>query len=285
MTQGYTPDGYRFTAAYDAEDRLKSLEYTDSGDVVHKTEYHYSGDDLLAKIKKYEDEVLVDNVRIVRNNFLPIQERDVLGNNVIREYVWGINMGGGIGGLLNLKEGGEDYAYLYDGKGNVSALLDETQSVVETYTYDTYGNLMPSSGSFDQPFRFSTKRYDESLGMSYYGYRFYSPSIGRWINRDPLGEIGGINLYGFVKNNPVNLIDPFGLLMDPITSGLIETALIAGAITFSGPLGWSFTAAAIFYGIYQRTAWVDLAKEISSKSPAGQHVKNIEKAAKQCETQ
>jgi len=59
--------------------------------------------------------------------------------------------------------------------------------------------------------RFSTKPYDEVTGLSYYGYRFYNPALGRWMTRDPIGEKGGLNLYGFVGNNPVNRIDPFGL--------------------------------------------------------------------------
>jgi hypothetical protein len=79
MTQGYTPEGYVFTASYDAENRLKTLEYTDSGSVVHKTEYFYSGDSLLAQIKKYENGALVSDIRFLRAGFLPIQERD--GNN------------------------------------------------------------------------------------------------------------------------------------------------------------------------------------------------------------
>jgi len=45
----------------------------------------------------------------------------------------------------------------------------------------------------------------------YYLYRFYSPQLGRWINRDPIEEAGGINLYGFVGNDPLNKIDPLGL--------------------------------------------------------------------------
>jgi RHS repeat-associated protein len=58
---------------------------------------------------------------------------------------------------------------------------------------------------------FSTKRYFQGVGLSYYGYRFYQPVMGRWLTRDPLQEAGGINLYGFVQNNPVNYFDPYGL--------------------------------------------------------------------------
>jgi len=61
------------------------------------------------------------------------------------------------------------------------------------------------------PFRFSTKYYDAEIGLYYYGYRYYSPSMGRWLNRDPIEEQGGLNLYGFVGNNPVDRWDFLGL--------------------------------------------------------------------------
>jgi RHS repeat-associated protein len=220
MTQGYTPEGYVFDATYDAENRLIFLEYTDSGSILHRTEYTYGGDNLLYQIRKLEDGVETDLRRIIRAGFLPIQERDG-NNNVVREYVWGIDMGGGIGGLLAIKESGADYYYLYDGKGNVTAITDASGTVVATYSYDPFGVLMEKTGTLDQPFRFSTKRYDEDTGLSYYGYRFYSASLGRWITRDPLGEAGGINLYGFVGNNAVNWIDPLGLF-SPSDKGLEE---------------------------------------------------------------
>ena len=210
MTQGYTPDGYLFAAAYDAENRLTSILYTDGGGVVHLTEYFYSGNDFLARKIEYEDGVIVNDIRFVRDGYLPLQERDG-SNNINREYVWGLNKGGGIGGLLNLRQGGQDYYYLYDGKGNVTALLDLTQAVIQSYTYDTFGLLMFKAAVFDQPFQSSTKRYEEQTGLSYFGYRFYSPAVGRWMTRDPLKEIGGMNLYEFTLSNPVNFIDPMGL--------------------------------------------------------------------------
>jgi RHS repeat-associated protein len=90
-------------------------------------------------------------------------------------------------------------------------LLDTSQAVVAAYTYDTFGKVMIQTGALDQPYKFSTKRYDEKTGLSYYGYRYYSPALGRWMTRDPLEEAGGINLYEFVKNNPLSFVDPFGL--------------------------------------------------------------------------
>jgi RHS repeat-associated protein len=110
-----------------------------------------------------------------------------------------------------MRQQGQDYSYLYDGKGNVTAVLDSSQNTVATYTYDEFGRVVSKSGTLDQPFQFSTKYYDQQTGLNYYGYRFYSPALGRWINRDPLGEEGGVNLYGFVGNNPVNKTDPLGL--------------------------------------------------------------------------
>jgi RHS repeat-associated protein len=109
------------------------------------------------------------------------------------------------------KQGGQTYSYLYDGKGNVSALLDNSQAVTATYTYDTFGNLMSQTGTLSQPFKFSTKMYDKQTGLSYFGYRFYSPATGRWMTRDPIGIAGGLNLYGFVGDDPIDWVDPFGL--------------------------------------------------------------------------
>jgi len=116
-----------------------------------------------------------------------------------------------IGMLPYLNWGGAAYSYLYDGKGNVTGLLDGVGIVPQTYQYDPFGAPKGASGSVSQPMQFSTKTYDDQTGLSYYGYRFYVPSLGRWLTRDPIGEKGGINLYGFVGNNPISWIDPWGL--------------------------------------------------------------------------
>jgi RHS repeat-associated protein len=72
--------------------------------------------------------------------------------------------------------------------------------------------MLHSSGPIadNNPFRFSTKFFDIETDLYYYGYRFYSPNLGRWINRDPIEEDGGFNLFVFSYNNPVNLFDALG---------------------------------------------------------------------------
>lgn len=74
------------------------------------------------------------------------------------------------------------------------------------------GSLLRAEGPYatSNPFRFSTRFTDVETGLVYYGYRYYSPDLGRFINRDPAEEAGGVNLYGFVGNDPVNGWDVLG---------------------------------------------------------------------------
>ena len=64
-------------------------------------------------------------------------------------------------------------------------------------------------------FRFSSEYHDSETNLVYYNYRYYSPELGRWLNRDPIDEMGGANLYGMVFNDTVNLWDYLGL-NDPL---------------------------------------------------------------------
>jgi len=271
MTKGYTPEGYEFTATYDVEKRLKTIEYTDAGGVTHAREYLYDGYSMLVGIKKYETIAgstnLVDETRIIRDGFLPIQERDG-NNNVIREYTWGMNLGGGIGGLLSMRQDGQDYYFLYDGKGNVATVLDQNEAVVATYQYDEFGVLRSQSGSLDQPFIFSTKRYDKDTGLYLFGYRFYYPAIGKWLTRDPLGEAGGINLYAAMLNNPVNWVDPDGLLTIYGAEGAAGYAG-AGGYKNSPSINMVFSTGFNFYTESKEPAFITYGAETDPKATVG----------------
>jgi RHS repeat-associated protein len=77
---------------------------------------------------------------------------------------------------------------------------------------DPFGNVIKAIGSAAnaQPFGFSTKYTDTETGLVYYGMRWYSPNVGRWLSRDKIQENGGLNLYGFVGNHSINAIDYLG---------------------------------------------------------------------------
>jgi RHS repeat-associated protein len=120
---------------------------------------------------------------------------------------------GGVGGLISVVVTGEAYQFLYDANGNVGQLVKSSDGTIAAhYEYDPFEVLLKSSGSManENPFRFSTKYYDTETDLYYYGYRYYSAQLGRWINRDPIEEEGGFNLYGFVENDPIDYIDPIG---------------------------------------------------------------------------
>jgi hypothetical protein len=86
---------------------MTSLEYTDAASVLHRQEFAYSGDDLAAIERRYENGTLVNETRIMRDGMLAIQDRNG-SNATVNEYTWGLNLGGGIGGLLALSQGGSN---------------------------------------------------------------------------------------------------------------------------------------------------------------------------------
>jgi len=126
---------------------------------------------------------------------------------------------GGIGGLLARSHGdsGGNWSihnfYHADGNGNITYLVDSSQALAASYRYDPFGNTISSSGSLADAnvYRFSSKMIHANSGLYYYGYRWYAPDVQRWLNRDPIGEWGSINLSSFVGNSSVNEIDALGL--------------------------------------------------------------------------
>jgi len=214
LIQGYTKDGYQFTAGYDAENRLITLNYND-GTQDHRVGYTYGANSFVRVIQKYVDNVLTEETRLVRDGYLIVQERDG-SNTALRSYVWSSGALGGIGALTAMVQDSQVYYYLFDGRGNVASVVDDSANVVAGYVYDAFGELRTVTGSLEQPFRFSTKYYDGGTGMVDFGYRFYVAEIGRWLNRDPIGVDGGINLYGYVLSNPINFVDPYGDYYVPI---------------------------------------------------------------------
>ena len=116
------------------------------------------------------------------------------------------------------------YFPAFDGNGNVTTLVNSDNGAVEAkYDYSPFGKVLTMTGSYAEtnPIRFSTKYTDPETDLAYFGYRYYNPDTGRWLNRDPIGEGTGegSNLYRYCKADPVNLTDPYGLTPIPNIRG------------------------------------------------------------------
>ena len=109
---------------------------------------------------------------------------------------------------------GASYYYTRDYLGSIRELVDGSGVVQARYDYDPYGqrsaNLIANS-TVTSDFGFTGFYYHAPSGLNLAPFRAYSALTGRWLNRDPIQEMGGLNLYGYVANNPVNYVDPLGL--------------------------------------------------------------------------
>ena len=132
---------------------------------------------------------------------------------VVRTYSWGPEAQGVPGTLRMISDSNGVYFPAYDPNGTVMGLVKASDGTVcAQYEYLPYGEQVTATGTMagSNPIRFSTKYYDTEARLYYYGYRYYSPDMGRWLSRDPIEEQGGLNLYGFVNNDPVNKWDLYG---------------------------------------------------------------------------
>jgi RHS repeat-associated protein len=93
----------------------------------------------------------------------------------------------------------------------VRFISDSSGNVVSEYVYDVWGNLVSSSGSVSQPYEYVGREGYYREGELYLlGQRWYDSSVGRFISRDPIREVGGTNIYLYTNNNPLAFIDPIG---------------------------------------------------------------------------
>jgi RHS repeat-associated protein len=109
-------------------------------------------------------------------------------------------------------DGGQTYYYAADRLRSVRQLVDGSGAIRAQYSYDPYGNRTRSEGDQDADVGYAGYFWHAPSGLALTMHRAYDPGQGRWLNRDPIGEPGGSNLYAYVGGDPVNAIDPSGLL-------------------------------------------------------------------------
>jgi len=98
-----------------------------------------------------------------------------------------------------MERAGATHYYHFDGLGSVIGLSDSSGNLTEEYSYDIFGNITSSLSGVGNSYYFTGRAYDTETGLYYYRARYYSSTIGRFLQTDPIGYYAGMNLYTYVK--------------------------------------------------------------------------------------
>jgi RHS repeat-associated protein len=225
-TYSYDPNGNLYTRVqggntttytFDSQDRLTNISSP-------PLNFQYQYDGLFNRASK-TDAGTTTKYLVDPNGFLPqvIAEMDG-AYNITSYYVYD-----GMGLVAKMTPSGSIYFYHYNGSGNTIAMTDASGNMVNKYAYDEFGNLVNVQETVPNPFLFGGQYgvMDDDNGLLYMRARYYDPQVGRFINKDPIGYRGGLNLFAYAGSNPLNWIDPLGL----------EEFLIS-PLGISGTLAW-----------------------------------------------
>jgi RHS repeat-associated protein len=285
-TYSYDANGNRLDgdAVYDAQDRLTrragvTYEYTADGDLLHRTdasgtrEYTYDVRGQLRKVSLPEGKTIAYVI-------------DALGRRIAKQVdgklkqAFVYDLAGRVRGELDasgtmtsrfiygarlhvpdfIAKDGMKLQLLTDARGSVRLVVDVASGqVVQRLDYDAWGNVLRDTSPGLQPFGFAGGLWDGDTRLVRFGARDYDAEAGRWTAKDPILFDGGdSNLYAYVGNDPINLIDPKGTDAWSATGAFVEGAAwsLVGGIAVSAALasgtvvGGLAAAAVIGYGAY-----------------------------------
>jgi RHS repeat-associated protein len=142
-------------------------------------------------------------------------------------------------------DSGTGLIYMRDQLGSVRDTLNaNTGAHVDTFDYDPYGDLTTTTTPTNAPDKlYAGMFYNSGNGLYMTRYRMYDSAIGRWLSRDPIREIGGINPYSYVFDDPISSADPEGLytlVIDNGPTGLLSNPFGHSAIATTGSGVYSF---------------------------------------------
>ena len=183
LTAVALPDGTQVTFAYRFDGQRTSQTTADG-----TARYVYDGEDIIAMLDE--------------------------AGNLVRSFTHGP----GIDEPLAVHGPGGTRHYLADAHGSPQALVDDTGAVVESYRYSAFGQTtVLDAGATElngsvlgNPYGFTGRELDSTTGLCFYRARYYDPALRRFLSEDPIGLAGGVNLYAYVGNGPVDWRDPLG---------------------------------------------------------------------------
>jgi len=186
------------TYEWDAENRLIAINQG-----TNRSEFTYDGYGRRVRIVEKVSGVTVSTDSYLWCGLEECEKRDATGNSVRQRYY-----AQGFQGVSGSATG--THLYLTDHLGSIRELTDTSGVLKERIAYDAWGMPSVSNATPLASFAYTGHYWHAPSRLSLAPYRAYSAVQGRWMSRDPIGEIGGINPYGYVANNPIGYVDPTG---------------------------------------------------------------------------
>ena len=197
-----TANGLGQTYLWDAENRLVKITYADNS----KTEFTYDGLSRRVRIteRNASNTITSDKRYLWAGGNQPAEEREANGTTVTKRYFaqGEQRIGGSVAGF---------YYYTKDHLGSVREITNSSGALATRYEFDLWGKRTKLSGSMETEVGFTGHHHHAKSGLVLTWFRAYDAEAGRWLSPDPLGEAGGMNLYGYVLGDPINSWDPTGL--------------------------------------------------------------------------
>jgi RHS repeat-associated protein len=222
------------------EDASFTYQYDDNGNMTRKTAkvgglvttYEYDAENKLVRVvtptktvnykydglgRRVEKEVIDTGTTMTRYVY---DNEDILlelngANTIVARY----SHGPGIDEPLIMEKNGQSFYYHADGLGSVTEITNQSGAVVQRYAYSSFGKIESQlDPNFVQPYTFTARELDSETALYSYRARAYDFSNGRFLQEDPIKQFGGsINFYPYVLNNPPNLADPSGNIVQLLT--------------------------------------------------------------------
>jgi RHS repeat-associated protein len=190
-----TSDGTN-TYQWDAENRLIQINYPGTS---NSSRFTYDGLGTNVAIKEYSAGGLTSTKQFVWAGQDRKEARDASGT-VSAQYF-----------LLGETISGTNYCFTRTKDGSVREMTDATGAIQGQLNYDPFGRAVKLQGTLSPDSQYADYYHHSASGLSLTVNRPYNANLGRWINRDPIEEAGGINLYAYVGGNPISLFDALGL--------------------------------------------------------------------------
>jgi RHS repeat-associated protein len=208
------------TYQWDAENRLIKITYSDNS----KTEFTYDGLSRRVRIteRNASNTITGDKRYLWAGGNQPAEERNAAGTTVLKQYHPQGEFIPATSAPLN------KLFYTKDHLGSVRELVDANGALQTRYDYDMWGKRVKLSGTIDSDVGYTGHHHHAKSGLVLTWYRAYDAEAGRWLSADPIGEEGGMNLYGYVGNSPINSVDPLGLWQITVSLAYIG----GGQVTF-----------------------------------------------------